>query len=534
MGPNERLNSIDEDSAAVQQDRATAALPEPAASRLLRATAALPVLLAACVFIVHDVGYMVRQTFWVDEAWVAVTTRYPLGRLPDVTSSTPIGWSLLLRLFPGGGQDSRLLPLLFAAGAVAAGYAFGRGLGWGDDWLAVGAGVLTGVAVLMAPAMLVRNDLKQYTADACMALLVLVATSRLERQWTRTQLGVLAGTVAGGMLFSHTTAFVGVAAFAGVGLVQVARREWRRVVECVVAGGVALVAMGVIYELADARAVVPGLTSYWRAYYVPIGRGLSASWHFLYTRTDSVAPYVGLGPVWIWLLLDLAGLATLVWVGRPMTATTLALLVPEVIAISAARKYPLFSVRASAFLLVLGTVLAAVAVAGLCALLRRRSAMAAIALAGFAAALFVAGNAHYARAHTIPDQNVRAQSDFVATHRGPSDVILVNLGSNWGFGYYWRQDRMSRTHDPNVLQGYVVAFPDQPRIVVAAKRDAAGVRAALTTAAIRARRLGAGRIWLIRTNVNSGEAAAWRAAFQAQRLLAAPLGPPGLTVIAVN
>jgi len=80
----------------------------------------------------------------------------------------------------------------------------------------------------------------------------------------------------------------------------------------------------------------------------------------------------------------------------------------------------------------------------------------------------------------------------------------------------------------------VVAFPDQPRIVVAAKRDAAGVRAALTTAAIRARRLGAGRIWLIRTNVNSGEAAAWRAAFQAQRLLAAPLGPPGLTVIAVN
>jgi hypothetical protein len=534
LGQHETLNSIDEHSAADQQDRATAALREPAASRLLRASAAVPVLLAACVFIVHDVGYMLRQTFWIDEAWVAVTTKYPLGRLPDVTSSTPIGWSLLLRLFPGGGQDSRLLPLLFAAAAVAAGYAFGRGLGWADDWLAVGAGVLTGVSVLMAPAMLVRNDLKQYTADVCMALLVLIAVSRLERQWTRTQLGVLAGTVAGGMLLSHTTAFVGVAAFAGVGLVQVARREWRRVLECVVAGGVALVAMGVIYELADARAVVPGLTSYWRAYYVPIGRGLSASWHYLSIHADGVAPYVGLGPIWIWLLLDLAGLATLVWVGRPMTAATLVLLVPEVIAISGARKYPLFSVRASAFLLVLGTVLAAVAVAGLCAVLRRRSAVAAIALAGLAAALFVAGNAHYARQHTIPNQDVRAQADFVATHRQPNDVILVNLGSNWGFGYYWRQDRLSRRRDSNVLQSYEVVFPDQPRIVVAAQRDGPGVRAALTTAVNRARGLGAGRIWLIRTDVNRDEVSAWRAAFQAERLQATPIGPRGLTAIAVN
>ena len=32
----------------------------------------------------------------------------------------------------------------------------------------VAAGLLTAVGVLLVPAMLVRNDLKQYTADACM------------------------------------------------------------------------------------------------------------------------------------------------------------------------------------------------------------------------------------------------------------------------------------------------------------------------------------------------------------------------------
>ena len=40
---------------------------------------------------------MVRHLFWSHEAWVAVTTRFPLSQLPATTSSTPIGWSVLVR-----------------------------------------------------------------------------------------------------------------------------------------------------------------------------------------------------------------------------------------------------------------------------------------------------------------------------------------------------------------------------------------------------------------------------------------------------
>src|ERR1019366_7960149 len=153
-------------------------------------------LLGLLVLVVHDVGYLLRQPFWTDEAWVAVTSRFPLSQLPATTSSTPIGWSALLRVFTqSGDQSSRLLPLAFAGIAVLIAYWFARRLGWRQQ----AGGLLAGLGVLLVPAMLVRDDLKQYTADACIALLVLALTSRLEREWSRRGLVGLSVAVWGGM-----------------------------------------------------------------------------------------------------------------------------------------------------------------------------------------------------------------------------------------------------------------------------------------------------------------------------------------------
>jgi hypothetical protein len=55
-----------------------------------RAEAGVGLLLACSALIVHDVGYMLSAPFWVDEAWVAVSTRAPLGQLGRITSTTPI------------------------------------------------------------------------------------------------------------------------------------------------------------------------------------------------------------------------------------------------------------------------------------------------------------------------------------------------------------------------------------------------------------------------------------------------------------
>jgi hypothetical protein len=124
-------------------------------------------------------------------------------------------------------------------------YWFGRELGWPRRETSVAAGLLAGTAVLLVPAMLVRDDLKQYTADACMALLVLALTSRVERKWSRPGLLALSAAAWGGMLFSDASAFVGVAAFGAVCVVQLAQRAWRRLAEVAAVGaGTAVLMLG--------------------------------------------------------------------------------------------------------------------------------------------------------------------------------------------------------------------------------------------------------------------------------------------------
>ena len=111
--------------------------------RAARGLAALG--LGLLVLVVHDVGYMLSQPFWTDETWVAATTRFSLARLPLTTSSTPIGWSVLLRLVTvSGTQVSRLLPLAFAAAAVVTACWLGHGIGWRAREAAAAAGLLAG------------------------------------------------------------------------------------------------------------------------------------------------------------------------------------------------------------------------------------------------------------------------------------------------------------------------------------------------------------------------------------------------------
>jgi hypothetical protein len=488
-------------------------------------------LLGLLVLVVHDVGYLLRQPFWNDEAWVAVTTRFPLSQLPATTSSTPIGWSVLLRLFTvRGEQTSRLLPLAFAGAAVVIAYWFGRALGWPRREVSVAAGLLAGIAVLLVPAMLVRDDLKQYTADACMALLVLALTSRLERGWSRPGLVALSAAVWGGMLFSDASAFTGVAAFGAVCVIQLAQRAWRRLAEVAAVGAATAVLMLGVYEGFDARASVPGLTAYWSNFYLPVGKGLHADLRFVHTHVSAVIAYFGLGPVWLALPLVLAGLVTIFRLGRPATALAAAVLWPEMLVVSAAKKYPFLDLRTSTFLIAVTVAVAAIGVAGVCSLLRPwfRGTLAA-GLAALAVAGFVIGAHPYVRSHNIPHEDVRDQARYVASHAARGDVIVVNLNSNWGFAYYWPTGVPGRRADPAVLQGYEAYFPDQPDIVVARTRDSAGVDAALSQAV--ARQHTCGRIWLVRTHVTAAEELAWITALRQQKLTATPVGHDGLSVI---
>ena len=207
----------------------------------------LAFLLGAATFVVHNVPYMFSLPFWTDEAWVAISTKVPLGQVLTVTTSTPVGWTLLLRLvFAGGAERLRIVPLLFAAATVVAAYGYARSLPWPSLFTGRLAAVLAGLAALITPSALARDDLKQYTADAFVTVAVLLLTARLESSWSRRRLIGLGGLVVGGFLFSAVSAFVGAAAFGSVLLVLVAGRNWRRARDVVVVGagvGVLLIAL---------------------------------------------------------------------------------------------------------------------------------------------------------------------------------------------------------------------------------------------------------------------------------------------------
>jgi hypothetical protein len=494
-------------------------------------------LLCLLVLAFHDVGYLLREPYWNDESWVAVTVRFPLTQLPAVTSTTPIGWSFLLRLFTfGHGQSGRLLPLAFAAVAVIPAYWLARRLEWKDNGAAILAGVLAAAAVLLVPAMLVRDDLKQYTADACMALLVLAATARLERRWSRRGLALLSLAIWGGMLLSDAAAFAGAAALGAVCLLELVRREWRRLGEAaVVAVVTALLGLGV-YKLFYARSVVPGLTRYWGAFYIPTGRGLGASVSFVVHQFAGIHSYFGLGPVWLAIPLVLAGLATIGRLGRPASAVAVVALWAEMLVLGALRKYPFLDLRTSTFLITITAVVAAIGVAGICAVVRtwlRDGALAAgvaIVLAAGALLGFSIAAGPYVRSHLLPFEQTRQQTQYVEAHAGPADLIVVSANSNWGFAYYWPHGSPVTRRDRSNLQLYQAVFPAQPRIIVVRERDYAQVKASMTQAERMIRPGMCRRIWLVRTQETAAEMSAWTAVLRSFGLTPR-IGPGGVAEI---
>jgi hypothetical protein len=539
-GAREPAGRIDPDQAPERRHGANQHRASRRANWRLTTEYVMVALLCLLVLELHDVGYLLRQPYWNDESWVAVTARFPLTQLPAVTSTTPVGWSFLLRLFTfGHGQSGRLLPLAFAGVAVVPAYWLARRLNWKDDGAAIVAGALAAAAVLLVPAMLVRNDLKQYTADACMALTVLAAAARLERQWSRRSLVLLSVAVWGGMLLSDAAAFAGAAALGGICLLQLARRDWRRLGEAtVVAVVTALLGLGV-YKLLYARSVVPGLTRYWGSFYIPTGRGLGASASFVVHQFEGIHSYFGLGPAWLAIPLVLAGLVTIARLGRPATAVAVVALWAEMLILGGLRKYPFLDLRTSTFLITITAVVAAIGVAGICAVVRawlrggRLAAGAAIALAAVALLGFGIAAGPYVRGHLLPFEQTRQQTQYVAAHAGPADLIVVSANSNWGFAYYWPHGTPVTRRDPSNLQLYQAVFPAQPRIIVVRERDYAQVKASMNQAMGMIRPGTCRRIWLVRTQETAAEISAWTDVLRSFRLTPR-IGPGGVAEIQVG
>ena len=447
-----------------------------------------PVLLAVLALVAHRPAAMLRMPYWLDEAWVADSVREPLSSLRDLTSSTPIGFSLLLRLVPPVGPVERLrvVPLAFAVLLGPLGWWLGRELDR-DSRL---TGYATGVAAAVLPAGLLRHDLKQYTADAAVAVLLLLLGARAERLRTHRALAILGGTAAGAAFVSHTTLLVAAAVFGGLVLAALVQRDWRHAVEATVAGTATGAWLGAVYLAFARHAETPALTEYWRAYYVP-GNG---SARFVADRAGDALGLVGVGPPVVAALLILAGLALLARARRPATALMLPLLTLVTLVAARARAYPLWETRTSLFYLALGTMLAAYAVGRAAASLGRRFGAIPLAVGAVLLAQAALPNART----TVPYENSRGFARRVAAEAGPDDAILVHADTAYAWAFYWHADRATFVPDESRAVGFAAAYPPGSRVTIVTPDDAGP---AIDAAFAR----GAPAVWLVLVHTHAGD-----------------------------
>lgn len=482
----------------------------------------LAVAAGVLALVAHDVGYMMHHPFWVDEAWVADSVRANLGSLPMVTSSTPFGWTLLLQPFRLiGDQGLRLLPLLFTVLTSVTAYFLGRELRL-DRYR---TGVLMAVSVTLLPAMLVRDDLKQYTAEAFMALLIFYMLARLGNGWSLRLLGSIAVAGGFGILIANTAVIVGSAVIGGLLIENLVRRDWPRVLRVSAAGAAMLAAALALYWIIDRPDVNPALKSYWKGSYLPRSPGKFVS--TLHHSLARLAPYAGFRSLILDAVLIVGGIVALVALRRFAMAAVLPLILAANIVGSLARFYPFGDLRTSTYWLVFVPVLASVAVAAVARLLTRvdpRLPATVIVLAG---ALWAITSHSYFRGHPLPREDVRSQASYVASHYRPGDSILVGLGGSWGFAYYYDRADPSFTRNPTTANGFSPTYPDAPWITVLRGRTPADVERGIATAQAAQQD---GRIWVVLSHISSAEAASWSTYLDSPGCRVIPVGaePLGL------
>jgi hypothetical protein len=458
----------------------------------------------------HRLAYLLHQhPYWADEAWVAVLSRAPLSQWVSLSSSTPLGWLLLVRLVPD--RDAlRIVPLVFLVGDVIAAYAFARLLQWGSALMARAAGLAAALMVLLAPATLFRNDLKQYTADAFVALVLLTIAASLDRRRDRRVLIGFAAASILAVLLSTTSVFVTTAVFASLlaaTMFAAPRSELRTVMLCGAAAGVTLTVFTASVLLPHDN---PALRHYWNAWY--LRGGLADDLHVTWLRLVADEHLLAM-PALVFVTLVTAGCVVLWRLGHHVVAVAVPLLWVEMFVLGVAARYPFLDARTSHFLFVVSLAVAAVGVIGLLHSISLRSPLVAGGLAVIGAAALWFGAVPAWRS-ALPNEDVRSQTLYVAAHRSPRDGVVVSLQSTYAFAFYW--PAAHREYQPDrsgtFSNGFDVWLAHQPGIEFADGDTTASVDAAIRRAFAYARAHGGEHVWIVRSHLAGPERTAFNVA----------------------
>jgi hypothetical protein len=440
-------------------------------------------------------GYFNGRPFWLDEAWVADSLRAPAWRVLDMSYPGPPLWAMLLRAVPkiGGAERYRVIAFLFSLGAVAPaagiGAMFGRGRA--RAWHALAAAL----TIATLPAMVLRQDLKQYTVEAFVALALLWLIARADDAWSaRRVVAIAVGAAA--VAFATTAAFVCAAGLAALVVSLATARRWREATTTALIGIGAVGAQTVFLITVTARGPSEELRDYWSREFIPTNRGLGTALRFVGEHVVAAfgnTPIVASGAI----ALIIAGVWFAWRAGRRALALTGPLLFAGMTAASAIHVYPFLDRRTSLFLVTILAIYGSIAVVRVFeSLMWRRTAVtiATLGLLGIAVVICVGDISAMRPSYAY--ENVRDQVRFISAHRADGDVIAVGYTASFGFAYYW-PDRPSFLYETpsGSTVTFRVVYPRGDGIVIARGRTEAEVRGAVA-AALAERRIDA-RVWLV-------------------------------------
>jgi hypothetical protein len=528
--PARPVAQVAADDAGTAADRRIASTPIE-----VLAVAALTMLAVG----VRPLGHLLTHPFWLDESWVADSTRAAWRQLRLVTSSTPIGWTVLLRAVPrwGDAERYRVLPLAFAAACVVPAWCLGRQLRkppagrargpeperernrWRLSWVGWLTPALAGLAAALAPTALDYLYLKQYTAEAFVSLLLIALLAWVERGWSLRRLAILAPAAAVLFLVANTAPLITAAVLGGLGLRVLVRREWSRLAWLAAAGAVVGAVDLLLYRTFVAASNSAAMQRYWRPWYIMA----TGDWHSAVDRaahtTAVTLTSLGLGPWPIALALILAGTIALWRAGMLAAALVVPLTFVEMLVAALTRHYPYLEPRTSMFLTVPATVVGAIglaSVAGLFLRWRRTAVLGLAAIIGIGAVFLP--TAILAAKRRMAYEDGRDQISLYRDLRRPGDVVLLGSQAAYTFAYYWGQQPTFERALPSSTSTFRVAYPDEPDVVVAENRSPRAAREAID-------RLppGTRRAWIILLHEdNLIPAWVWSAGKHGGRLLAAP------------
>jgi hypothetical protein len=472
-------------------------------------------LAVAAVVAIHPLGPITHRPYWVDESWVAVLTRAPLHQLTSLSpSAIPLGWLLTLRWFPVGRDSLRLDPLAFTVANVVMAYVFARNLPWRSLFAARFAGALAAAAVALVPIAVVRNDLKQYTCDAFVVLLLFALTSRCERDRRRDNLIYLAVASLLAFPFSTIAVFAIGAVFLGLAIDALVSRDVKRLREVAIAGSVTGVGVLVYYLAVLSPETNPALRNFWRASYLP-QHGLAVLgqvWHRLYVLAPALAM-----PAAVFIGLLIVGSVVLAGLQRRALAIAVPAMWAAFIVSGITRYYPVLDQRTSHFILIMSVAIAAIGAAGIVVAMASRSRVAALLVLAVAGGAFVHSAAPYFRTVAMPNEDVRSQVTYVAAHYEQGDTIVVSWVSKWDFSFYWPGGKIVYSVDPRNVNNATGFFPrlgNVPNVVYTNGRAQSDTDRTVRQATALSRAPHAtGRVWVIRTRMSLGEPNAWATTF---------------------